>query len=80
MLPARCWWPIFDIDIEDARAKLKAVGQIPRIAAENGWASWGEPTHWRYEEGYFEGEPTLFLVCDIAVVVTPTEYRNEVPA
>jgi len=74
---ARCWWPMDDIDIDFDRAKIKALVDLPRIFAENHWVPAGEPTNWHTEEGTYEGEECLFLVCDIQVGVIPYEDRRE---
>lgn len=77
MIPARCWWPLLDLDIEHERAVRLAVLQLPEIAAENGWAEWSSPHCWRYAECLSDGAPTLFLVCDLQVLATPAQYLPE---
>ncbi len=76
MIPARCWWPLLDLDIEHERAVRLAVLQLPEIAAANGWVEWSGPSRWRYAECLHEGKPTLFLVCDLLVFATPAEYQS----
>lgn len=74
MIPARCWWPLLDLDVEHERAVQLAVRQLPAIAAEAGWLDWLGPTRWRYAECLRDGEPTLFLICDLLVFATPADY------
>lgn len=76
MKAARCWWPVLDPDMGDRSARAEAVAQLPRIGVENHWTAYGEPTNWRYQEGFLHGERTLYLICDIEVVVAPQPFRH----
>jgi hypothetical protein len=73
MTAARCWWPIDDIDIEMSRAQVQGIVQLERICAENSWVYPPfDPTGWRIEDG----EPCLFLVCDLEVLIIPQEETS----
>lgn len=74
MRPAKCTWPIEDLDLEFERAIIMAKADLPRILAENHWGQAGEPRSWREAEGTdANGRPALFLACEVDVELLPHE-------
>jgi hypothetical protein len=77
MPAARCMWPVLDPEIRLSRAVLDALADLPRLLALNDWEQTSDPRDWRTVEGVDDhNRPTLYLVCELDVLVTPRELRH----
>lgn len=76
MTQATLIWPVNDPDIRWYRALGEATLDIPRIMAENHWQQIGQPSDWRFEEGIDNAGHTLYLRCELEVLVVPRAFRE----